>query len=165
MPQTAEDLMEWVSHFPVPELDGPLTPGDVAQIVAVLQQANMFRGMTVQLFAAMFGVPDQTNPYGPLVDQGTMRLAARYLQQSRFAWHMSSCEGRLHWGWWLCPFHLTSGMATTAPTHLDHLYFPCVYFFMGGRWWMICLHLLWYLCSAWQTHFSRLYAWDGVAVS
>ena len=159
MPTSALAVVETEEQLP-PPVHIELTPNALSNLRGVLHEANMWITEAELLeFASWFGVPNSQQRFGSLTEVGMVRLAARYLRQSRWNWYLRQCEGPLRWGWWLSPYVLSKTGSREPPTSQDYARWPCVYFFMDCRWWMVCLHLLWYDNRGWETHIQRLTPW------
>ena len=160
MPASALAVSEMEEQLPPPVLV-ELTRNSLSNLRGVLHEANMWLPADEEImeFAAWFGVPNSQQRFGSTIEMGMVRLAARYLRQSRHAWYMRQCEGSLKWGWWLSPYVLSKRGSLAPPASEDCARWPCVYFCSDGRWWMICLHLLWYDNKGWETHILRITPW------
>ena len=160
MPASASAVCERAEELP-PPVTPELTRNALSNLRGVLHEANMWIPDDRQIleFAAWFGAPNSQQPFGSLIEVGMVRLAARYLRQSRWAWYLRQCEGPLRWGWWLSPYVLSKAGSRDPPASHDCAWWPCVYFLMAGRCWMICLHLLWYDNKGWETHTLRITPW------
>ena len=158
MPGNADEAIVWCEYLPPPLAIMTLSDADRTAVMNALRRANLWGDMPLLDYAAMFGIPSAENPWGDLVDFGMIWLVARYLIKSRHAWHLEQC-GPIRFGWWLLPNNWSAHMSVTAPSTGDTLWYPCVWFWLGGRWWQICLHLLWRLCKAWCSHRDRFVPW------